>query len=270
MPIKLAVLISDTHAGSTVGLAPPELETHEGQRIKFNAVQAWFYQCWIDATTKWLPSIVGRDPWALILAGDLIEGDHHRTKQIHSNNVDDHVAAATLLLDPLAKQAAHTLVVRGTECHTHNSEEHIGRALKSMKFADTGRHSTDKLYMEIHECPIVVNHHISATSRIWLEASAFSIFLIAEQAEQMRAGRMPPRVLVSGHRHRFGCFENGHGMTIVCPPWQASTRHTAKAVPMALPMPGIVVLDWRNRAKGELPQVHSRTYRPPPANVVKL
>ena len=41
----------------------------------------------------WLDSIAGHDPFGLILNGDLIEGDHHRTDQIIGRNISDETYA---------------------------------------------------------------------------------------------------------------------------------------------------------------------------------
>ena len=47
--IKTAVIISDLHCGSTVGLLPPDFSTEEGNEIRQNPLQKWLWECWIYA-----------------------------------------------------------------------------------------------------------------------------------------------------------------------------------------------------------------------------
>src|SRR3972149_5053317 len=43
---RLAVVIADIHAGSTVGLLPPGFVTKEGNEVKQNPLQEWLWACW--------------------------------------------------------------------------------------------------------------------------------------------------------------------------------------------------------------------------------
>jgi len=268
-PIRLLVCVSDIHAGSTVGLLPPDFVAHEGQSVNQNAIQRWLWSCWLDAN-KWLDAVVGDDEFALVINGDATEGVHHRTLQVITPDIGDHLSAAIHILQPLAERAEDVFVVKGTEAHTGNIEEALGRELGAYKHPDTGHHSTDKLYLEVNGCPVVFHHHIGATSRTYLEASALSIHLINEQAEHLQAGLTPPRVLVTGHRHRFGAWTNAHGTCVCLPPWQGLTRYGHKVVPSAMTKPGLVVLDWRGGDPNALPSVRHRIYTPPPPAMVRL
>jgi len=79
---KIAVVISDLHVGSTVGLWPEKYVSVEGVPIGQNAIQKWFWSHWLDATRKWIPGVVGNDPYVLIVNGDVVDGIHHKTLQV--------------------------------------------------------------------------------------------------------------------------------------------------------------------------------------------
>lgn len=263
--IRVVVALGDIHAGSTVALMPPGFRTLEGQEQKPNAIQSWLWECFRDAMDVWLPDVLNGDPFALVLTGDLTEGIHHRTKQVWSADTADHVNAAIEIVEPLSGQAVATYVVKGTECHSGTSETSIGKVLKAEPDPETRNAAWDRLSLTVAGTRCVFQHHISATVRSYLEASGMGIALGNEQLEAAKSGEAIPKVLVSAHRHRYGEFRDATGLSVVTPPWQALNRHGFKVVPSARTRPGLVVLDWRNRKDGELPETHARTYRAPEA-----
>jgi hypothetical protein len=96
--------------------------------------------------------------------------------------------------------------------------------------------------------------------RSYLEASALSITLGDIRNQRSRSGAEVPKVIVRSHRHRFGLYEDGYGMMVALPAWQALTRFGRKVVPGAMPQCGIVILDWRNVEDGGTPVVHKRLH----------
>jgi hypothetical protein len=232
-------------------------------------VQSWLWDCWRDATERWLPALVGNDPWALVLNGDLVEGVHHKTKQVISTDTADHVDAALALLEPLAKLASKTFVVKGTECHSGTNETTIGKVLKAEKDPETGKEAWDRLSLTVAGTRCIFQHHVQTAMRPYLEASGLGIALGTEQLEAAKSGEPIPRVLSVAHRHRFGEYRDASGLCVAGPPWQALTRFGYKVVPSARTRPGLFALDWRNRRDGELPELHAQTYRTPePKGVV--
>jgi hypothetical protein len=268
--IRVAVVLSDLHCGSTYGLLPPDFETLEGNKVEQNAVQKWLWTCWKDATEKWLPKLIGTDEFALIVNGDATEGIHHHSTEIISPELGDHLEAATITLKPLAEWASERFVTEGTEVHTKNIEHALAKSIKAKRDPDTTKAAWPRLVLTIAGCRCVFQHHITTTSRPYLEASALSIHLGVEQLEAAKNGEPLPQVLCCAHRHRYGEFRDASGLCLVTPPWQLLTRFARKVVPSARTRPGIVVLDWRERDDGELPETSSITYRPPTATGVTL
>lgn len=265
-PVKLAVVLSDIHCGSTVGLMPPNFVTAENQEISQNPIQRWLWDCWRRAQ-DFAGKIAGGDPYALLLNGDLIEGIHHGTKQVISPDVKDHVGAAEQALEPFVKNAECIFVVRGTECHTNNHELTLGKILGGRADPDSNPkkplHAFDRLQLDIHGCPCALSHHIGTSVRDYTEATQLSVVLNQELVNAQRNGERTPKVVVRAHRHRFGFFGNGHELCFVTPPWQAQTRHVHKVVTSTRCHPGILILDWREKERGELPAFHSKIYEAP-------
>lgn len=260
MSIRLVIVFSDLHCGSTVGLCPPGFETIEGQRVGLSLFQEWLWQCWTDATMSWIPAVTGGDPFAVVLLGDMIEGNHHHTKQIISPESADHVACAAHALSPTLERADKVYVVKGTECHVGNAEDALGNQFGAEKDPDSGRRAFNRLRLNVAGVSCAFRHHVGTTSRPWLESGELARAISQEQEEATIAGHTPPRVLVAGHRHRFGKYDDGRRLCVVNGAWQGLTTYGHKVVSPAVPRPTMIALDWRNRPDGELPDVVTTQY----------
>lgn len=268
-PLRVLVIFSDIHAGSTRAILPPDFVTLGGQPIGQSEGQKWLWNGWTEAN-KWLSGIVNPKEYAVILNGDLIEGNHHGTKEIWSPAIGDHAKAAVEILAPVARRAAKTFVVRGTECHVGETEIGIAEALKAEKNPEHKQPYWDRLTIDICGVRVSVRHHFPATSRVNLEASQHSIQMSNAILEAVRADEVPPRILIGAHRHRPGHWDDGKIMTVVSGAWQMLTRFGYKAVPDGRPSPRVYVLDWREKKNGELPEVHSFSPETPEAPAVSL
>jgi hypothetical protein len=265
-------VLSDLHAGSTFGLLNDGFETGGGNEIGLNACQRFLWECWLDATTKWLPEIASGDKYALVINGDLCEGNHHGTREIISPAEEDHTKAACELLAPLTKNATQTFITVGTECHTKKNESAIAKAIGATPDPNTGSGAWDKLYMNVAGIPCTFQHHISTTSRWHLRGSRLSIALANEQATAVNHGHMPPRVLGAAHCHIFDKYDNGKALCFTTGAWQFGTRHVGKVATAGLqrPEPTIAALDFRDTKDGELPRFLSRVYTAPEPKGVTL
>ena len=52
--------------------------------------------------------------------------------------------------------------------------------------------------------------------------------------------------------------------------WQFLTRYGRKVVPDSIPRPSGLVLDWRRRRDGELPEVHEIVFTPEQDEIEKV
>lgn len=267
--IKKIVVLSDLHCGSAVGLLPPALaETEDTLALRQNKVQEWLWRCWSDFTNRWLPIVLGGDPYALVVNGDLIDGVHHGTTQV----IPDVVVQAKIarsLLTPLAFAAKATYVVRGTECHTRQSETIIGEWLGAKQEPGTKSFAWDNLTLKANGCPVSFSHHITTAAKPWSESAALANHLVAEQFRAQNRGWETPKVVVRSHRHVYGTFENGGGMMVVTPSWQAMTRYAKAVTADNVSTIGGVVLDFTGD-EGALPLVHRKLYTPKQARAETL
>ncbi len=223
---------------------PATVETQAGQTVSpSNLVQQWLLENWQLNLKDFHDYRQGRE-FILVLVGDLIEGIHHRTREVWSPEEMDHCTAAIDLLQPLSQSASMVLACKGTECHTKNYEEHIAQELNVEVCPKTKKRCLDTVNLEVGRHLVQFRHHMPTTSRVYLEAGALSIVLGNTQLSYSRAKQRVPDIVVSGHRHREGVYYDSQSMMICCPAWQALTRHGHKVVPGALPRPSLLVIDF--------------------------
>ena len=269
MGIKKVVVVSDLHCGSAVGLMPPSmLDTEDTVGLSQNKVQKWLWQCWEDFNNRWLPQVLAGDEYAVVINGDLIDGVHHGTTQV----VPDVVVQAKIarhILTPLAFSAAATYVVRGTECHTRQTETIIGEWIEAKRDPVSRSFAWDHLTLNVNDCPVSFSHHITTAAKPWSESAALANHLVSEQFKAQNRGWKTPKVVVRSHRHVYGVFENGSGMIAVTPSWQAMTRYAKAVTADCVSTIGGIVLDF-NGLPGELPLVHRKLYTPKQSKAVQL
>lgn len=257
---KLILLLSDLHVGSTVGLWAKDFISNEGNPIGQNKFQEWLWECWVDAM-DWSKKIIGKDPFEVVLNGDLVDGIIlNRSLQVMSPDVGDQNEAVRQVLAPLSERCDRLHIVKGTESHTRNDEIRLGAHLGASKCPQTGQRAWDTLDLDCHGTLYNFAHHISATARSYLEASAHSIALGNISHSRARVGLPVPNVVCRAHRHRHGIWDDGNQVSVITGAWQGLTRYGYRVVPDAVPQPSIVIFDHRNLERGELPLIHRRVY----------
>lgn len=252
--------LSDPHFGSSRALMPPGFRDSEDKGHTPNKYQEWLWAYWLDFG-QWLDWVCGKDRRVLLLNGDIIEGVHHGTTELVTNDPVDHAKMAVEVLAPIVEKADAVYLVRGTEVHTRNAEYAIGYHLGAKKCRVTGQYAHDKLWLRQMGVLSTARHHIGTTGRQALEATQLSIQLAEEQMQAARVGNPIPRILYSAHRHVYGLYSDGDAMCVVTPSWQYLTRHAHKVVPASKSKFGGVVMDWRRVGEGSLPEVRARLYR---------
>lgn len=268
-PIRHVVVLSDFHVGSTKAMIPPGFTTLEGNEVKMNGMQEWLWMCWLRAN-DFIADVVDGQPFALVLNGDLIEGIHHGTKEIWSPKIEDQFEAAIDVLSPLAKRAAVTFVIRGTECHVGDKEDALAKVLGAAPDHQAGRPAFDRLTLDLNGVRHVWRHHIGTTVRRGLAGTQLSANLAEEQVEAVNNGEPIPRFVGCAHRHKFGLYQDNNGMCAVSPPWQGLTRFGHKVVSQARTNPGLYVLSYENKKYGDLPDVVVKTYATPEPQAIQL
>lgn len=267
---KIAVVISDLHVGSTVALWPEKYTSIEGVPIGQTPFQEWIWKQWIDATQRWLPSILHNDNYVLIINGDCCEGLHHRTLQVMTADPADQSRAVKQVLGPMFKKAQKTYMTLGTECHTRNDEMRIGYDLGAEIDPETGNHAFNELHLEIHGCYGTVRHHCSSSGSPFYEAGGLGRAMNNEIVEAARCGNRIPKWMMRAHRHRPGFVTDGNTLIGVTGSWQGLTRFAHKVVPSSLCQASVAVLDWRGCQRGDLPRIHEKVYEPKPKKIITV
>jgi hypothetical protein len=258
-----AVIVSDLHCGSSVGLWPDNHETSTGNKIGLgnNLHQQWLWQCWLENLEK-ISSHFGNNPFILIVNGDCIEGRHHGSSEIVAALNYDHSLAAIECLKPLAKLASKTYMTAGTECHVGDWEKMIAKEIGAIWLGHKG-------LIEINGCLVDIAHHMPTSSRAYLEAGAMSITMGNARQNYSRAGHRVPKIYIRGHRHTGGIFNDGSGIFIVTPAWQLLTRYGHKVVGDSICRPGFGILDWTGCEPNELPSAKLVIYEPKEAEPIR-
>lgn len=253
------MLLSDLHVGSTVGLWPKDFVSNEGNPIGQNRFQEWLWECWEDMLC-WAQRTIGDDKFDLVVNGDLVDGIHHKTLQVMTPDPGDQTTAVKQVLGFLAETCNNLHIIKGTEVHTRNDEVRIGYALGGTQNPENAQHAWDTLDLTAHGCLYNFAHHISVTSRTYLEAGAHSIALGNLTHSRARCGKPVPKVMCRGHRHRHGIWEDGNQTSVITGAWQGLTRFGYKVVPDAVPQPSAVIFDHRGLEEGDSPLIHRRVY----------
>jgi hypothetical protein len=256
------VVISDLHIGGSTALWPPDGKLSSGNTVGFgsNRHQEWLWSIWQN-TIKTVKEHFGKDPWVLVLNGDLVDGIHHANKEVTAAIEADHMEAAIEVIRPLHELAQTTRVVRGTECHVKDFESVIAKQLGA-EFAG------DKLLFEVHGTLIDVKHHMPTSSRAYLEAGPLSIVMGNALQNYLRVRHRPPRVFLRGHRHVGGVYSDGTSAIVSTGAYQLLTRWAFKVVPDSICRPAFAILDWRGRPKDSVPAITLPTYDPEQEQIV--
>jgi hypothetical protein len=292
---KLAVIIADPHCGSTVGLYPPFFAHQEGNVLITNKLQAFVWEAFEEATglhyydlplreqkaseqpgaleicddgRMW--EIIGDDPFVLILGGDLIEGVHHSREQIISPDIDVHTKLAIWLLKPFVPYAQAIWTYRGTGTHNRNKESKIAKELHSVFCEKTKDHCWETIQLRWDKNLTFFKHHMRTALRSWTRSMQYQAAIVEEQANAIKFGHEPPRIIVRNHIHEHGAWSCAQGMAITTPPLKAVDKYVSQLAQVQFSIPGITVMDFRNLNAEGYPVVHFIVKEPEPDKVFEL
>jgi len=236
----IVVCVGDTHCGSTVGLCPPEgLELDDEGLYLPSKAQNWLWNNWEEAWGK-VKSVKRKNRKAklhLILNGDLIDGDHHRTTQIATGLTGVHMRCAMESLRvPLALKPNTIHVLRGTPSHVGRaggSEEGIARALKAASWPvvgdpDTGMKSSYSRVIQVGNTRFDIKHHGRMGRRAHTKGPYMRWFAQDIFFNHIMDGDDPPDVAIRSHFHQFADSGRIHKIktrAVALPAWQLATEY---------------------------------------------
>ena len=239
-PAAQAIVVSDPHCASTLGLCPPEGHklddggTYEPSALQRKVWRIWDEQFW----GNWVERVTKGEPWDMIVNGDTIDGDHHQTTTTISRNLDTQRRAAVDVLKPRVEacraSGGRFYLIRGTEAHVGKSaqdEEAIAKELGAVP-DEVGNHSRWELWKRIGGALCHFSHHIGTTGSQAYESTALMKEMVEAFVEAGRWGDEPPQAVIRSHRHRCMMItiptDKGYGIVAVTPGWQLKTPYTFK------------------------------------------
>jgi len=186
----------------------------------------------------------------LVINGDMVDGAHHFTVALATNNIQSQEAAAIQILSQVTKDYDRVYVTRGTEAHVQpsaQSDERIARAIGAEPEPNTGNRAAWQWWLDVDGIVFNVAHHIGTTSSAAYESSAVMREMVAALVEAGQWQQRVPDVFVRSHRHRFielGIPSvSGKIRAIVTPAWQLRTPFVERIDRMRMPhIGGINVL----------------------------
>lgn len=244
--VRNLVVISDTHSGCRLAVCPPgPIPLDDGGTYSPSEFQKKMWSMWREFWDVWVPEVTRGEPFDLVHNGDAIDGVHHGATTQISQNIEDQLTVAQLLLTPVVAKCLESggiyYHIRGTQAHVGQSgvyEEQLAKRLGA-KPNDSGQHARQELWKRVGvstkrvRAPLVhLMHHIGTTGSAAHESSAVNAELTAEYVEAARWNREPPDFVVRGHRHRSIAVDldsaKGYAAAIVAPAWQGKTPFTFK------------------------------------------
>lgn len=232
-------IVSDLHAGSTLGLHPHAGTTlDDGQTYHPTKPQRWLWDNWLDF---WKRVAEHRgDKLAVLVNGDVVDGDHHGTWQLASGNPVDQAKIADAVMEPVfALEPDAVIVTRGTEAHVGGSashEESIAKGWANRREAvPLVMHNANYTWWhftgEFEGVLIDAAHHGRMGGRNWTGPNAANLHAADIFYEHAKRGWRHPDLCVRSHSHQTADSQDAHPVRyIATPAWQLKTAFGHKVV----------------------------------------
>lgn len=234
------IVVSDTHIGCAMGLQLPDgFKRVDDIKIMPSDFQKKLYEeYWHDFWHSWVPRVTKREPYDVVINGDVTDGDHHGGSTQWTHNLADQVNCAVKIFEPIAEKVhnrgGRLWVIKGTAAHDGENgrdSESFAKRIEANQIKGSEASTLDELYIRVGDALVHLLHHIGTTSSSAHEASAVNAELTAFYVDAARWQEEAPAYVVRSHRHRSivvdidAMFHNGPGYAagIVTPGWQGKT-----------------------------------------------
>ena len=241
----VVAVCGDLHCGSTVGLCPPEgIELDDGGMYEPSDAQRWLWERW-ELAWKEAKATIGKRKLTLIVNGDVVDGDHHRTSQIASPLTSLHARCAVESLRvPLALKPKAVNIMRGTPAHGTLASyrrriDVVGGWLDVAHHGRMGQRAhTRGSYSRLYSFDIWAEQALDLITEGNTAESAEELYEIWKK-------KQVAQLAIRSHNHKFqdsGYDHRGITRVISMPAWQLATEYVHRIAAEALADIGIVLL----------------------------
>jgi hypothetical protein len=239
----VVVALSDTHAGSRMGLMPPDValldDTGPEPRTwtpTQTSIQRWLWECYQEDMQA-AREIAGKSPIVLIHGGDSTQGNHYPETCV-STRMADQLAIALANLEPwyALRNLRSVVLVQGTGSHEFGEGSaavtlaaELGKRYRKPRTLTT-RHGL----LNVDGARIDVAHHGAGPgSRAWLTGNELRRYAQSLLIDEALRGNAPPAAVLRAHFHA-GVHETvrvgGHATEAFVPPCYSGMTHYATQV----------------------------------------
>ena len=266
--------ISDTHAGSLVGLAPSGGIPHpDGPTISTSPTSAWLWQHFEQMLEAESEAAELADRHALLFVGDLMDGlMHHGNIELYhpDPSVEKWIATQIVTTAIEALQPTDVFFISGTPSHVGknaSSEEGLAAAMAAkypglVRPASESRQTWGILRLDIDGTLVDVRHHgklgqLPHTRESYQKRYAFDVW----SSQAMYKNGEPAELAIRAHRHKYadsGPVPPHRNATrlISLPCWQLSTEWARSMAFEESPDVGMVGIELRDgRIADVFPQI---------------
>lgn len=254
------ILVSDTHVDCKFAVCDcnKTIQCDEGDDYGPNAIQKYIHdEIWEPAWNQWVPEATHKRPYYIIHLGDCIDGRHHGTTTLVSQNISDQKRHAVQLLAPKLKKATHYFHLRGTSAHSGEAGEWENDLAKMLGATpnELGNYARYDLWSRVGDGLIHAMHHIGTTSALRNKTTPIQNEIEQELAQAALMNYEPPDVVCRGHAHSYAetktASMRGRISGVVVPSWQGKGSYAWRGAGMRTSQPwmGLVYVGW-NKHEG--------------------
>ena len=224
-----AIIVSDLHVNSTVGLSLPSVNLDEGGTYRASPTQRALWKAWLDMWDTIAKRELFEGRKVLFINGDIGELDtKRRSAQLITLNKAVVLRMVLDVLQPALDVVDSVVVIRGTMAHTGKSgwlEEAVADDL------DNAIHDKDSAswwhFRGVTEgVRFDIAHHATMGRLPWTEKNAGNkIAAIIVNRYMVDMKQKPPDIAVRSHNHRYSDSGGNFETFAVCSPcWSGATE----------------------------------------------
>ena len=241
----IVVSLSDMHSGGSTALFPPYfMQFKHGNHTPTDFQKMLFkhYEKSISAVKE------ARKGKRLIVVhnGDAIDGVHHSSLEIVTKLKTEQIQIHIELMDMLLKEAGFNkkrgdrlYYTVGTECHTNDNEDIIGKDLGAEMNGDL--YAFDNLKLSLNDREIWFTHHGTSAGKGANKGNAQRNWLKNVFFDSLEEHIYPPDMIVSSHTYvaNYGSYigrikDRWHTLRgIITPSWQMKTRFARRVAALS-------------------------------------